>query len=91
MVIKMLSSWLIYKCNYKSGQEKILRCATIDVILQLFINEQLAKPMHFRVAGLQHRISVLLKSGLTNFSGSTEKAIPQASKENGAAFINAAE
>ncbi|WP_406826547.1 hypothetical protein [Pedobacter sp. KACC 23697] len=91
MVIKVLPSWLIYKRNYRSGQEKILRCATIDIILQLFINDRLAEPTHFRVARPQHRISVLLKSGLTNFSGSTDKAIPLTSKENGAAFMNAAE
>ena len=39
----------------------------------------------------QDRIPVSFKSGLTNFSVSTDKAIALASKENGEALMNAAE
>jgi len=38
-----------------------------------------------------HSISVLLKSGLINFSGYTDQAILLTLKENGEAFMNTAE
>ena len=41
--------------------------------------------------GRRHRIPVLLKSGLINFSDCTAQANPLASKENGEALMNAAE
>ncbi|WP_316827515.1 hypothetical protein [Pedobacter miscanthi] len=37
--------------------------------------------MHFRLARPKHHISVLIKSGLTNFSGSTDPAILLTLKE----------
>ena len=46
---------------------------------------------HFHPARPYHGISVLLKSGLTNFSGCTVLAVQLASKENGEALMNATE
>jgi hypothetical protein len=46
---------------------------------------------NFHPAKPQHRISVPLKSGLTNFSDSADPATPLTFKENGEALMNAAE
>jgi hypothetical protein len=43
--------------------------------------------MHFHLAGPYQSISVLLKSGLTNFSGSSDQALPLALKEKFSAGI----